>query len=383
MPFVSPLLKCRCPFCGITFHPGECAIVAKQNRTVLYTPQIAVGNAKKIFTRSWLEPLNKPEYFQQLAARQCPQCGELLPPNIENTSSVTIAIIGDTFSGKSHYIAAAVHQLKETFLQSSDRYMRFVSLSHDVEEQYQQDYFKPLFEMKQPLNQTKQAATPINKPLIYELVMQTSAATDYVRRANMLIYDASGEDIANQDRLVQFKQYILHADAIIFLADPWSMPGIVNQLPYHLRPDPAAITGRKSADVLNWVIQMFERSKGLSAGARLSLPIAITLSKSDLLRFLPVPGGYHFRFLSNPPYNGTVNVQDLYTVNDEVKAIIGHFGDRSLLSATARFDNVAYFATSATGWSPDAQGLYPSITPFRCLDPILWILWKLRIVDGL
>lgn len=145
MTFINPFRKCRCPYCHTWFYPGDCAIVSKINGTVLRPSPLSVASPAPVqavpaaapglqlygqptppplsgqpagpavsapgptksswLSRLWLESLNKQEFVQELASRQCPNnnCGKLLPYNIESVDNITIAIVGDTFSGKSHW----------------------------------------------------------------------------------------------------------------------------------------------------------------------------------------------------------------------------------------------------------------------------------------
>ena len=85
--------------------------------------------------------------------------------------------------------------------------------------------------------------------------------------------------------MVYFSHYVLNASAIIFLVNPQVVPGIASKLPDHLKRRPGRVLERTS-DVLNRVIQTFERGLGVEPGATLYTPIAITISKSDLLKFV-------------------------------------------------------------------------------------------------
>src|SRR5436309_2848184 len=110
MAFIDPLRKVRCPYCSAVFYPGECAIISRTTGAILEpAPQ---GDAR-LTARFWVKSLVGAKYVQKFASRQCPNCGKALPYNIELVDNIMIAVVGDTFSGKSHYIAALVHELKE------------------------------------------------------------------------------------------------------------------------------------------------------------------------------------------------------------------------------------------------------------------------------
>lgn len=370
--------KRLCPLCVAEFYPGDCRVISRITGKEL--KPAPTGRMERRRARKNPESLLGPKYVNELASRECPQCGYLLPYNIESVENKSVVVVGDTYAGKSHYLAALIHQIEEGQMQGSHQYIRFVCLTDDVRQRYTTDYLDRLFKNKQVISATQPAdPTTPNMPLIYELTIKKSQA-HLPKRINLILYDASGEDYATPERLVRYSRYVLNANAIIFLADPVSMSNILDRLPPHLQNQPA--TARKAAAVFNSVLQLFERNLGVQAGSRLvRIPIAITLSKSDLLKYLRGINS-PFRFLTNPlhGYNGGVDQEDLQLIDQEVRELIDEFGDRTLLQ-TAQTLNSHFFAVSATGSSPKLDGTYPRVEPCRCLDPVLWALQKLRIVD--
>lgn len=376
--FYSDTNKRLCPLCAKEFYPGECRIVSRITRQELKAAP--TGRLGKQRARRNPESLVGPRYVNELASRECPHCSYLLPYNIESVENKSVVVIGDTYAGKSHYLAALIQQIEDGQVQGPDQYMRFVCLTEDVRQEYARDYLDRLFKNKKVINQTQPAIqNKRNRPLIYEITIKKSR-THLPKHINLILYDASGEDYADPERLVQYSSYVLNASAIIFLADPVSMANILDRLPPHLQNQPAA---RKATAVLNSVLQLFERNLGVQAGSRLvRIPIAITLSKSDLLKYLRGIND-QYGFLTNPTYgySGGVDLEDLELVDQEVRQLVEEFGDRTLLQSTQML-NAQFFAVSATGSSPKMDGTYPIVQPCRCLDPVLWVLHKLRIIDA-
>jgi GTPase SAR1 family protein len=375
-PMNSLYIKRICPYCIEEFYPGDCEIVSSLTQNPI---EPAPVGAARHFARMSPKRLDGRRYTRELACRKCPHCGKLLPYNIESVDNLSIAVVGDTSSGKSSYIAAFIHQIRE-MNQTGIRQIRFECLNQDIEEKYIHEYYEPLFIKKRRLDFTPPAIDAIREPLIYELVVRETPEHP-AKRINLSIYDASGEDHANQDRMVQFSQYILNASAIIFLADPVAMPKIRDQLPPHLQID--LLTDRRVATVLNSVIRIYERNNKLVPGSRLvSVPVAVALSKSDLLKILRHVSDPQYRFLKNPMYDGSVDLQDLQIVDEEVRNLISEHGDTNLLLATRTLSKSSFFATSSTGYAPNADDTYPNVEPCRCLDPVLWVLYKLHILKA-
>jgi GTPase SAR1 family protein len=369
-------VKGVCPFCGEEFYVGDCAIVSRLNPGKILSP--SPQGISRIHSRLSPIRLEGPQYTLEQACRQCPHCGNLLPYNFEFAANITIAIVGDIGSGKSHYIAALIHQLRNGLLQGQSEYLRLTSLTPEIDRTYTNEYLEPLFKNKRSIAPTMIASQQIQKPLIYEIT--TRRTSRYSTRFNILLYDVAGEDYVNPSRLIQYSRHVLNASAIIFLADPMTMSEISGRLPAHLQSR-TMTTSRSASDVLSSILASFERYMSVSPGSSLfATPVAIMVSKSDLLKFLTNRSS-SYRFLERPQYVGKIDVKDLAVVDHEVRDLLDQFGERTLLQAAQAFPKVAFFATSATGYAPDKNGVFPAVEPIRCLDPLLWILWQLRILD--
>ncbi len=388
--------KCHCPSCFKEIYLGECDIFSQKENRVLKKPRGPIARYK-------VEPLDGPEYTQQLACRRCYKCYYHLPKNIESVPSLTVAIIGDTFSGKTLYIAALIQQLQNEWVGNAPGLARFTCLTKEVEKKYKQNFFDPFLNQGQSLDPSLPATGDKADPLIYKLV--TSASSKHPATAiNLMIYDTAGEDFY-QERLTEYARFVLKADAFIFVADPFTMKPITDQLqlPPSLQAtwQPKIDFGNKSrvVELLNDVIDLVQQYHREPDGSSLAgIPIAIMLSKSDLLEHvqLPAPQRLHlpynhcsnlpapntFAFLQNPSYGDILNLCDIKRVDEEVRAVLTHYMQRSLLASTRRFQQVSFFATSATGTLPDANGIFPSVTPRRCLDPFLWTLCCLGVLEG-
>src|SRR5947209_3546913 len=96
-----PFTKILCPSCFEESYLGDCRIVSG------ITPgKVLTDPSKTVFARMHIQPLDGPFYTKELAHRECPHCRYLLPFNIERVPNISIVIVGDNSSGKSHYIAA-------------------------------------------------------------------------------------------------------------------------------------------------------------------------------------------------------------------------------------------------------------------------------------
>lgn len=363
IPLLEPFsVKSLCPYCIEWFYPGDCEIVSGLNPNIIIKQ--APSEWKRHAARIKPESLADPKYVQASARRRCPNCQYILPIDIERADTIRIVVFGSgVATGKSHYIPALVHQLQTTLSHQVPFF--YMAENKEVEANYRDKYFNSTLQNNNYSPIRSRPNTLV--PLIYRISLEK-------KRINLALYDVAAEDIGDPNSA--HTKCIVNASAIIFIVDPMAMPGIANQLPFHLRP--SHIVNPKPSDALEVLVQVYKREQRLQLEIPLPVPIAITFTKSDLLRFID----QHYLFLRNPIHNDVLNLQDMEAVNTEVRTLLSKFGDRVLLEANQTFSNVSFFATSATGWfSPEEARFLPS-RPVRCFDPLGWLLWKLQIIDA-
>lgn len=366
-------LKRLCPACIEEFYPGDCQIISRITSEVL--KPAPTGWMTKQLSRRNPEPLTSPPYLSKQAGRQCPNCGYLLPYNIELAENISIAVVGEVASGKSSYIASLIHLIEERWVKDNDKVIQMKCLTEGVKED-----FTYMIRTRQMLLVTQPRSSDAYQPLIYELKFK-ELSNHSVKRINLILYDGSGEDQSSVKRMEHYARYVLHANAIIFLIDPLFIPEISNRLPKHLLDDWRDHYSSRTYHLINSIIELFKSYYGSKAKDRLrTVPVAMMLSKSDMFKYITSVTSL-YGFLSNCKYSDCVDLQDIGTIDKEVRALIGDSSERNLLRVAQKFSKVNFFATSATGCVANKEdGLYPFIDSCRCLDPLLWILYQLNIL---
>jgi hypothetical protein len=373
---VNPFKKIQCPYCSVEMQLRDCKIVSRVDpgKTVLYDP-----TQKRTLQRTFLAPSTTGrEFTRHLASRVCPnpQCDRELPRNIDTVDqNITIAVIGDTFSGKSHYIAVAIDQLRSgKYIPRGYDLCLLNPADDEVEEMYQRDYYQPLFQQNLVLPRSNRATGTDADPLIYELTLDGQTR----KLVNLLIYDVSGEDLVSQRDFMTYRPHLLNAKALLFMADPWAIPGFRSKLAHHLQPDPSQVTGRVATTVLSSAMRLYQSYVGRTGKARFTMPVAVALSKADLIPYLTVDPYYHDLF--NPDYEEHMDIDSDSPVNNAIQHLLKTLNEHSLVTMTQKLEHARLFAVSATGSNPDINtGEFTTIKPYRCLDPLFWILREMRV----
>lgn len=370
MALANPFHSRACPACGKDYFPGNCAIVsdAPSSKGVILKPATT-----DLISRAFIPGLTGREYAKQRARLQCPHCKNVLP----RSDTFTVAIVGDIQSGKSHFIASCIKQLKQHEAWQVIGCSKIVG-QDDTDQRYYTEYYEPVYQRLEQIEPTQAARNVILQPLVYEIVFKKKSRFSQSKTITLLFYDSSGEDVTRPDRIVSYGHYVLDAAAVIFLADPLLMPGIVRQLPSSQQPSPSGIIQMRTYDVLNRVIQTLEQSQGLNPGEQLKTPIAITISKSDLLRYVVNDA----LFLKPSVLGKNLDRHEFELIDREVRALIQEYGDIELITSSETFENKIFLAVSPTGWPADKSNMFPKIEPLRCFDPMLWALWKLGIITN-
>jgi hypothetical protein len=405
MRLIAPWRSVACPFCFRRFHlseaPSRAMTGGERERDIVLGKFLGVPAPdlprvvepppltgwKRLMRRCFLR--NDPS---SMSKRVCPHCHLNLPHAIASgqLSGEVIAIIGARSSGKSNYFGVLLNTLEKRFAGEigfrmfdqetfSLREMRDISSRQLYRERYGNRLYGGT--ERYAIDQTSSAATnkEIRIPLIYRLEFPKPAwqyllhPLTPVNALDLIIFDAAGEDMADETVLEQFYRYILRASGIIFLIDPFQYPGIRKQLPPELQRrlppvehDPVEIVAR--------VINLYERRLGVAAGQKIRTPAAFVLSKSDLLKDLVHRGSLLCR---DSCHDGGFNAADCALLSGEVRECIRSWDGPQLVDLAERsFSSAAFFAVSALGEMPDESMRLHTVCPLRVADPLLWLLWK-------
>jgi hypothetical protein len=206
----------------------------------------------------------------------------------------------------------------------------------------------------------------VSKPLVSRLTLgQGRNAT----HSNLVFFDAAGEDLQSLGIMEREGRYITLSDGLILLLDPLQMPAVrdefegAGELP-PVTADPYTMLGRLAA--------MLREARGIRAGKQIDVPLAITLSKVDILRGLLSPDHPLFTM---PSQRGRFDAEASRSLSEQFRAdVVGWLGERFDRVVKEEFSTAAYFGVSALGENPVGGHLRNGVAPLRVEDPILWML---------
>ncbi len=310
--------------------------------------------------------------------RICPHCHNRLPFEFGKHPVIYISIVGITSSGKTVYLSQFLKQIKEIMARAD---LTVVGTCREVEEfvnNHKIEKGKPL-----PAGNTTHILT---LPLPLNVISNADN-----RRYTIIFYDIAGENCVKPEQMEKYGPFIENANGIIMVVDP----GQFSEL-FHLgicrQDDSDTVRPEK---VIEAMYNTFVASDGI--GGKSNIPLAVTLSKSDLLKDC-LANGQDMNIFYNIDYRKYEGhgfpYDDFINVNTEMKRLIK--GDGSsvqgeifLNTVNQNFARNAFFAFSALNVSAvtmrgsdnkDYSYIEEDPETIRVEEPIFWILHELQII---
>ena len=184
--------------------------------------------------------------------------------------------------------------------------------------------------------------------------------------------------------------YLKVASGVIFLIDPLQTEEVHSELgklgDSLPAVDPKAVPVRILENVQDAMTQEALK-KSVDAARFANLPVAVTLTKCDVLRSLIQDGAFHGKYRDRLWTSRWRHVGGYDTrIHEDMSGMMGELmmdlhGDAYGVVMGA-FPRNAFFGVSPTG-SAVERGKYPFLEPWRVEDPLLWLLSQLGVVPTL
>ncbi len=194
--------------------------------------------------------------------RVCPYCHNPLPLGFGKYEVKNISIVGISGSGKTVYISQLLKGMSDYAARSG--LAAFFTSDHET------NFIRTnRVDMNVPLPQAT-AKESLSQPMFYDIVKSEGHNQ---KTTTIVLYDIAGENCADANSMIKFSQFVKNSHGIILLVDPKQLGFIPGYIPNSEERD--VIPPSTALNTLHNVLESAE-------GQLSDLPIAVTISKSDL-----------------------------------------------------------------------------------------------------
>ncbi|CAL9392968.1 hypothetical protein [Streptomyces sp. enrichment culture] len=339
-----------CPYC--------LEVVAYDER------QLFVRNDKQQYEQLLLDGQTSPlrladtlrSAYQRCSNADDVQAHYIPVPYLTHGSPLTVAMVGDSATGKTHLLTQMIAEITDGGL---DRYgVTWQSVNPQDHKTFMDERVDVLRSgMMLEHTPSRSFAAFVDALLL--------TGPDGVTRP-VAFFDLSGEDLRRTDGVLRF---MVGVDALIFVVDP------LRALPMaHLDPLRGELGFSRGGDpAFQTVLDRLPRT----GGPYLGVAAAVVVNKSDLLRFEPPVD----RWLGEPPPERVSAARFQAESRDAYAFLRAHSGPAWVRPFDSVLRCTLHFA-SATG-SHDHLGTFPHGTrPLRVLEPLVSVLSMCGLLGG-
>ncbi len=314
-----------------------------------------------------------PDCLRESATIACPHCHNELERDMVDSRCRIISVIGAKSSGKTNYITALVEQMKGQFYSVAGSFIdsKIGPLQrYYTDERYRKDFYKPLYENKQVHAPTVNSAMN-NVPLIYRCIgyRGKKQVLNY-----LVFYDTAGENFHDPKMIDKHVRFLKNSDGFIFLLDTFGLPEVHKRLSTKYNMPPLM--------PFDTIYGGFTTKLKEYPGVK-DKPFAFVFTKIDavckdpeLFPDIDIAGmNSNSAFLHNEYFDR----DDVENVHVGMASILTAMGHKQLLrNFEDYYTDYKLFGVSALGEMPDSNNKISEVEPFRVMDPIVWILDRLK-----
>lgn len=364
--------KFTCPYCMQTYNQEEIKHVCPDCGT-----EAKPGVASRIGIQSVKCP--NPNCGGLATLRVCPKCNAMLPQEVLETKNLPFSIVGMVSSGKTNYITVMLeelHKFQGIKLSLGAADMR----TRELHKKDRDSIFRG-----QPVEATVRGTLTPRIWMIKNLSRRTS---NTVSTYTFTIFDGAGEDYEMRlDPSLPECRNIRASKAIILTLDPLILPKVRDIVSKDARI--ASLGGKDSEvkdtmNIVNDMARYIRNAYGMRADKVLTVPVAIVLTKFDIIlnhpSFVNAATVKHASLLINS--EGKVNEGEFAAVDREIRDWLTLIDESAFITALeANFKNMCFFGVSSFGSAPDATNHIAELKPHRVLDPVMWLFKKSGFID--
>lgn len=368
-----------CPMCA-EFHDSRAFVLRDRAGTVLAQrnplPVDDLIPRLPAAAQQWLHNRRVANARQRLelgANWYCPK-GHQLPEDFAETRTVVIGLIGSPQTTKTTYLGRLVSEVVD-HARLSGLGIHCTLADDESQDYYNKNMARALEQGLAPAATQPLSGEATTRPLVVRLVAGEE-------RANLLFFDASGENQQSTQVLAQHNPFLHALDAAIVFVTPKALTDLPAGYPLTGMEATGPRQMHQVVTNLERVLRAHPRYQGRHPAR--DLPVALVLAKADELGGLLATRASGARTFNSLPldrglYSGMQ--QKLDAQGDLPYDLLTSYGARGIVEAVFNLTDVrSVHAVSAMGCSPDAEGRFATARPLNVTEPLLAILWALRIV---
>jgi len=288
-------------------------------------------------------------------------------------------VIGAKNSGKSHYIATLVEEIRNRVGP-----MMNVTLSPQDDftiQRFARDFRDPLYNKRRALDVTASGVRDANVrlPMVFNLQFggkDLFGRRKITRTITLVFFDTAGEDLNSEATMATVNRYIYRSSGIILLLDPRQIPHVRGLLPDP--PDPGEVM-IDTRDILSRTAKLIRNGRGMGPNRMIKTPLAVAFSKFDELESI-VDGSLTVLTSRSA---GQYDAAEAIAVSDEIESLLASWQQGGLVhELRSWFSTVAFFGVSSLGCKKNPDETLPRLDPRRVEDPFLWLLYRLGYVKA-
>jgi len=299
----------------------------------------------------------------------CPLCHRTLPLGYTQSQRAIIAVVGGVSVGKTIYITALLHELRTSV---GERLRVSAAPIDDKTERHYVPMEQELFVHGRLLPNTERGDC---RPLMFDLAWNRRFSRHNLHRSSLVLYDPAGEDATSRYGLSNQMRYLANADGVIFVVDPTQITDLSG-----ISGNGASIDQRPPGLSLSSVAQVIRSQNAVGPGELIDIPIAVTVSKADLLHGRGIMPRESQFFNEEPHHEGANDLQPI-SFSDDIASMVRQWDEGELQrSLDTNFSRYAFFAVSALGTPPSNAGTVQlPVRPVGVTDPLMWLFRELHI----
>lgn len=308
----------------------------------------------------------------------CGKCEEELPTDIMSYEKyLRFSLLGTTGSGKTNFITTMIYEL----MHSKGCPLIIEPMNWFTRKTYQDNYEK-IYANRTPVDPTPPGQPPV--PMQWRIKDMSREGRRGMPLFSMTIFDGAGEDGNHPVDVVS--RYLSGSKSLIILFDPLALKNVCVGLPKDKVEwsSTAEIKHDDPVFLINGIASYIRDSCAISASKKIDCEVAVVFTKIDMLRdsfrnstvMRPSPHVNAKGFVLADSDEVNREIEDWLRKNNEDAFI-------KALEANFKKEKIRYFGVSSFGNPPTGDKCLGIVMPHRVLDPLMWLLYREKIIPGI